>query len=143
MNPANLNNMTTMKTPPTILELCEKATKGPWSCESSRGLIYGNVGNMICAMPHGIRTNGLLSQKEGVTDIITPNAQLIARLSPETVKAVYEALLPVQTIYAPPLQGGTDSDYFERGCSLTKPQIRAMQHALALLDGLPQQRQAI
>lgn len=114
-----LNNMTTMKNPTPLLELCEKATKGPWTSTSSRGLVYTKTGKIVCAMPHGIRRNGLLNQKKGVTDIETPDAQLIARLSPEVVKAVYEAL-----------------EWAEK--ELVSFNGSPCEKALALLDGLTQ-----
>lgn len=49
------------------------------------------------------------------------------------VQQAVEALHPVQFILASQPQVAAQSEKFERGCPLDKPQVRAMQQALAVL----------
>lgn len=101
--------MTTMKTTIPLLELCEKATKGPWMPE----------GNMIfCDRMGGLLARTYDNCETGSDKNSSNNAQLIARLSPEVVKAVYEAL--AWAYNAAPEQSGLEME---------------AKRALALLDG--------
>lgn len=68
-----------------------KHTPGPWTSESSRGLIYTETGRFICAMPYSLRKNGLLSEKAGLTDKISPDAHLISA-APQLLEAAKQAL---------------------------------------------------
>lgn len=71
-------------TPPTIKELCEKATPGPWS-------IGAYLASTIFANVPGV-PGGPVMIAETTNSNEAANAQLIARLSPSVVKVVVEAL---------------------------------------------------
>jgi hypothetical protein len=78
-------------------------TPTPWTCVSSRGLIYTETGRFICAMPHAIRKNGLLNESKE-TDKITADQRFIveavnnhARLESEN-RALREALAPLANL---------------------------------------------
>lgn len=108
-----LNNMTTMKTPTPLLELCEKATKGPYGYE------YSEANDAFEIAPFDAEGQLDWDREVAVTaDNNAANAQLIARLSPEVVKAVYEAL--AWAYNAAPEQSGLEME---------------AKRALALLDG--------
>lgn len=104
--------MTTTNNPTPLLELCEKATNGPYYSDGMN--IYSLGGNVAKAY----RGNRIAKE-------MNANARLIARLSPEVVRAVYEALT---TIYRK-----CGEDYDERDPFGDIPGI--VTEIKALLDG--------
>lgn len=103
-------------TPPTIKELCEKATPGPWVIREMPGhpVFPGAIKAHICAGSDDPRVgvgNSFLTVELGgdgatscVPELVRANAQLIARCSPSTMLVVVEALERAFNI-APPGSG--------------------------------------
>lgn len=75
-------------TPPTLREICERATKGPW--------VYQPCPNLT-GQAHPVHADNEDNEMvcecyEGTEEQQAANAQLIARLDPGTVLAILDAL---------------------------------------------------
>lgn len=110
-----------MSTSPTLLELCERATPGPWFL-GPRSPYHGyRYAIRPDAEGHGWDVAHVCNGEDA-----DANAQLIARCSPQNMKQVREAL------------EGAERALCEANGSAHHPASIQARRALALLDGKDQ-----
>lgn len=115
--------------PPSLREICALATKGPWHTYDGTLVRHGEE-TIIARIGRS---------EDSHTRETFANAKLIARFSPATALAVYEALdysmrALASTVYANQIDLGTSGDNATRIAD-NHDAVKQARHALALLDG--------